>query len=440
MFKIKMFFSKHVGQINFLSKGKKRNFNTIIFLLFINITIAAIGFITKIKIANILGVYNFGVLALSLVIAAYIEVIVRYGTDKTLVRDVTQQDNKVFEITLATLLFKIILFSSCITALIIYLYSQKANDYEAIFLITVGLSLIAFETKGIYDATDNIRRHTVYFTIFKAIYFILIWFCIIINDDYLTIEYVGWAMLISASIYIVANYRWLLKKYCKKTKVGTILKYTFYLFKKNTFVFFASMFALVLITSNQIILQKYCGTEELGVYAIAWQFFWVGNLFILQLSRVGHPILAKKILIAKNKNETAKFILKYMTTMVMVVLPITIPLIFFPNMIIDLFFTEEFSKSSGPLQLIGVYMVMISTGVAFTQYIIISHNDKFYSFTVLFFGLISILVSFSIIPEHKAVGAALSLMISHGCAIIVFIIFVIKDLAGTGKIAINLSK
>ena len=71
------------SQIDFLLKGKNRNFNTVIFLFIVNVLISAIGFATrKIKIANILGTANFGILSYGIAIAAYIEATVRYGQIK----------------------------------------------------------------------------------------------------------------------------------------------------------------------------------------------------------------------------------------------------------------------------------------------------------------------------------------------------------------------
>ena len=206
------------------------------------------------------------------------------------------------------------------------------------------------------------------------------------------------------------------------------------LVKSNSFLCFASLCGLGLTTFNQIILKKYCGTVELGIYAAAWQFFWIGNLFILQLSRVGQPILAKKLQVNEvNKAALSVFVFKYTSVMVIAIIPIALPMIVFPNLIVRNLFSYEYSQSITPLRFIGFYLMIISVGVVFSQYIIISRKDKLYMLIVLIFGTISMLISWLIVPTYQATGAAISLVVSHGLAIFVFIFIVYQDLWKTQK-------
>jgi O-antigen/teichoic acid export membrane protein len=426
---------KNKPQFHLLLKGGNHNFNTLIFLLVVNVLIAAIGFVTRIKMANVLGTVNFGILSYGIAIAAYIETIVRYGTDKTLVRDIVQQEDRTAEIVTVTLLLKLLLFFICICLLLIYLKTAQNEKSDLVLWVIIGSSLIAFEAKGAYDATSNIRRHSFYFAGFRLIYFFFIWLSILTNANILTVEYVGIMMAISGCIYMAVQYKWLFSKYRKKIKLKSINNGIWKLLKSNSFICFAAICGLGLTSFNQVILKKHCGAEELGIYAAAWQFFWVGNLFILQLSRVGQPILARKLQVDEINNATHfSFVFKYVAVMVVAILPIALPMIIFPDLILSTFFSQEYSQSITPLRIIGFYLMVISVGVVFSQYIIISRKDKLYMVIVLIFGAIGMLFSWFMVPKYQAKGAAISLILTHGLAICVFVIFVLQDLIKSKKL------
>jgi PST family polysaccharide transporter len=427
--------NKICTEIHLLLKEGNRNLNTLFFLLVVNVLIAAIGFVTKIKIANVLGSVNFGILSYGLAISAYIETIVRYGTDKTLVRDIVHQEDRIAEIVTVTMILKLFLFFICLCLLLIYIKTCQNGENDLVLWIIIGSSLTAFEAKGAYDATNNIRRHCIYFAGFRSIFFFFIWICIFTNANKLTLEYIGIAMTISVCVYMAVQYKWILNRYSKRIIFKSINNGIWQLLRCNSFVCFAALCALGLTAFNQVILKKYCGADELGVYAAAWQFFWVGNLFILQLSRVGHPILARKLLIDEIRRiELFSFIFKYMAVMVAAILPIALPMIVFPDLIINTFFSQEFSQSITPLRIIGLYLMVISFGVVFSQYIIISRKDKLYMIIVLIFGAISMMLSWFIVPKFQAKGAAISLVLSHGLAIFVFAFFVLQDLLKSKKL------
>ena len=327
-----------------LAKGNSYNFNTLSFLLVVNIIVAAIGFATRIKMANELGSIEFGLLSYSIAISAYIETIVRYGTDKTLVRDIVYNRNNMHEILVSSIILKIILFSICLSSVYIY---NKVTENDIILWVIAGGSVISFEAKGAYDATNNIRRHSIYYALYRIFYYILIWIPIYVMSGVFTVKYIGIAMVVSGITYITIQYFWIFDRSAFiKTEPSEIYRCTATILFENLPICFAALCGLGLIAFNQLILKEYCGTKELGIYAVAWQFFWVGNLFVLQLSRVGQPILAKKILASKEgNNEVSLFILKYIAVMLVTILPISLPMILFPELIIGTFFSQEYIGS-----------------------------------------------------------------------------------------------
>ena len=56
-------------------------------LVLVNFILMGLGFITRVKIANVLGKADFGLFVYGVTLGTFGGVIIRYGMDKTLVRD-----------------------------------------------------------------------------------------------------------------------------------------------------------------------------------------------------------------------------------------------------------------------------------------------------------------------------------------------------------------
>ncbi|MBF0413349.1 MAG: oligosaccharide flippase family protein [Desulfamplus sp.] len=412
-----------------LIKGNNRNFNTLIFLIIVNMLLAAIGFATRIKMANILGSLNYGILSYSIAISSYIETITRYGTDKTLIRDIVQQEHRMAEIVGITLLLKLILLFTCLIILSIYIKMYPNKGSDLVLWVIIGSSLISLEAKGVYDATNNIRRHSIYFAFYRIMFFVSIWSYILIFDSQLTVKYVGISMTATACIYLAIQYGWIFSQYLKKIRIKTLILGIWEWLARNFFLCFSALCGLGFTNFNQLILKNYCGSEELGVYSAAWQFFWVGNIFIEQISRIGQPIFARKLQMEDTtESGLFMFVVKYLAVMVMTVLPIAVPMIVFPEFIISNFFSHEYAQSITPLRFIGLYILMLSCGIVFSQYVIISNKDKLYMYSVLVTGLLSMLIAWLFIPKYQATGAAITLVVSHGSAIVLYGIITFYDI------------
>ncbi|NIT61160.1 MAG: hypothetical protein GWN00_34640 [Aliifodinibius sp.] len=100
--------------------------------------------------------------------------------------------------------------------------------------------------------------------------------------------------------------------------------------------------------------------------------------------------------------------------MFLVVLPVCLATIIFPELILRLIYKPEYASSAGALRIMGVYMMIFSLGFVASQYIVSARMEKVYFTSVIVGGTLSVLLCFVLIPKLGGIGAAISLLIAHG--------------------------
>ena len=85
------------SKINIITK----NVNSLFLIQFF---IAGIGFLTTAQIGKVLGPENFGYYSYILSLGAYGSIIMQYGIDKTLTRDLVHEENKGEQILVASII------------------------------------------------------------------------------------------------------------------------------------------------------------------------------------------------------------------------------------------------------------------------------------------------------------------------------------------------
>jgi O-antigen/teichoic acid export membrane protein len=85
--------------------------------------------ITQVKIANVLGIENFGLIAYGMALATYGAMFVRFGLDKTLVRDLIHFPDRYTAIVKASLALRFTLLTLVITAILVWkLFASPTSD------------------------------------------------------------------------------------------------------------------------------------------------------------------------------------------------------------------------------------------------------------------------------------------------------------------------
>lgn len=419
-----------LSKILFIVKKHRSDLENFLFLVVVNVLAAAVAWLTQIKIANSLGKEVFGQVSFGFALGTYGQVIIRFGLDRTLVRDLVHHPENFGHIVKASLYLRYL-----VTFIILSLFIFYAN-YTSIFQLSSGVvfiaissSVLSLDLQAVYDAWQNMRRHATYFLIQKIIYLSLVWGCIIFYSDQLSPFFIGLSLFISVSFYLYLQHMWaMLRLQVQPSSIGGLGRDVISLAKKNYLVWLASIGSLITIMLNQPVLIRYKGFKELGGYAAAWQVMMVGNLFLNQISRIGRPAMARKCLPEISRNLRIAFILKYSMVMVGAVLPLACGMIFFSDYVFSSFFKHEYYSASNTLPLFGYYLILYALGIVSSQYILSVNLEKSYFLSVVVGAILSFLLCFLLIPKYGSFGAALSLLLAHGGSMLIYIAAMVSHL------------
>lgn len=411
-------FSLLLSKFWFFIISQKANLNKLSVLVIVNLTAAGLGFITKVKIANTLGKADFGLFAYGFAIAAYGGAIISFGLDRTLVRDLIHFPKRYGQLVASSLLLRGFLFLIVTLALLIWkFFSPAISDLTwGVVLVVLGQSMLGLEMKAVYDSWGKMSRHAVYNLIQRCLYFSAVWLMIIVVPKSFSVFWLGVFTVVAVIFYIILQCNWAFKRIDFGGIKESIFHNALVLAKGNVVIWFSCLGCLSFGVINQIILKFYGGKESLGGYAAGWQIISIAMLFLTQISRIGNPATARITKPGISKGDKIEFLIKYSAVIFLVVSPVCLAAIVWPEFILRLIYKPEYASAAGALRIMGIYMMVFSLGLVASQYVVSARMEKLYFLSVIVGGILSLIFCLLLVPSMGGTGAALALLISHGVA------------------------
>lgn len=406
-----------------LVTAQKTRLQNLSVLVFVNFITAGLGFVTIVKIANVMGKEKFGELAYALALGAYGAMIVRYGFNRTLVRDLIHYPDRFGSLVLASLALRVLLLVLVLGGLIIWkvFVSQADGLSWAIIIIIIGVTLRSLDLQAVYDTWHRFQRHAIYNLIQRCLYFAIIWTIILLFPNKLALYWIGSATICSVVFYLVLQHRWAMKKIDRSAIDVSLLPRTLLLMlRQNVWIWLAAIAGLSFGSLNQVLLKHYKGALELGGYAAAWQIVVVAEMLLLNIARIGNPATAKIAREGTDYKTRIGFLFKYAGVLLLVSLPICIPALICPALILKTMFRPEYASAAPIVRVFAVYIVVFGLDLVATQYVISAHLNKTYCVVFLLGCFLSICFCVILIPQYGALGASVSLLLAHGVAVVVF--------------------
>jgi polysaccharide transporter, PST family len=409
--------------------SQRRNLQTLSMLVVFNFVAAALGFMTTVKIANTIGKADFGLFAYGFAIAAYGGAIVRFGMDKTLIRDLIHHPDRQEKTIVSSLLLRGILFLVVAAGLIGWksLSSVSGDLTWGVILIALGQSMLGLELKAVYDSWGKMSLHAAYYLAQRGIYLGAVWFAIAVLPASVNLYLLGLLMLASVGFYLIVQGYWVLQR-IQFAAMHFDLKAVWHLARENTVISLSTFGTLTMAVFNQLILKAFCGKESLGGYAAAWQIAAISMLCFDQVSRIGNPATARVTAPGVGRDAKSVFLAKYSLVMFAVALPVTMISAFCPEHVLRLVYNPEYASDAGALRLMGVYTMVYALGLVASQYVIALRKDIWYLASTVIGGILSGALCLVLIPVFQGTGAILALLVSHSCCIALYLAIVFADL------------
>ena len=408
--------------------SQKKHVQNLSVLVFVNFLIAGLGFLTRVKIANTLGREGFGLFAYALALGSYGAVIVRFGLDRTFVRDLIHYPRRFGQLVAGSLVLRGLLLVVVILALVSWKLTFASSELSwGVIAVVLGTSLRALDLQAVYDSWQKMSRHAVYNLVQRCCYYALIWAVILFFPGKLSIGLIGVGTMASVALYLFMQQRWAFKRIEFYKAKESLTKVAIKLGFANLLVWAAAMGCLSFGVLNQLVLKSFRGTAALGGYAAAWQIVAIAMLLLNQVARIGKPATTRITREGTDRSTRRRFLVKYSAVMFAAASPIAIGAMLWPDVILKVLFRPEYAQAAGALRVLGIYIVLFSLGLVASQYVIAARMEKVYFASVIVGGVLSVLFCLFLIPKLGGMGAAIALLIAHGISIGLYWVAMIHD-------------
>lgn len=401
-------------------------------LVVIHTALAGIGFVTRVGMANAIGIDQFGDLAFALAIGAYGQMFVEFGLEKTFVRDLVHFPNRLGEFVKASLCLRFGMFA--ILAILLTLSTPflppSVSDSWELLPALIATVLLAFQLQGVYDAWKEMRRHSIFALVERCLYFASVWLAILTPWFTLSLFRIGLLMLASVSIGLFLQYRWAWRR-TDFTPVFGVWKTTVSMSQSNVWIWLASLSGLSIGFLNQIVLRCYAGSAELGKFSAAWLLISVAILVLNQVARVGSEAAARYTRTGTAASEQLRFLTKYVILMAAVGFAMGLPFVLFSGRILTVF-RQEYATAAIELRILGLYPMFYAPFLATLQYVISSRLQKTYFALITIVGVNGLVLCLWLIPYMRGIGAAIAVVVSIGIATAIFLTAAGLHLRGLG--------
>lgn len=412
-----------------------RSLDNLFSLIFIQSIIAGVGFLTRVNVANALGKETFGDLAFAVAIGTYGLMFIQYGLEKSLLRELVHFPDRFGELLKASLALRLGLFAILLLLFVVAgpFYLRASEDSCGMALVLIATVVAAFQLQAVYDGWKEMRRHAVYLLIERCTYFALVWFVILVPFLTLSLVQVGLFMVVAVSVGLFLQYRWAMPRIDFKPVHG-LRAATDYIMRSNIWIWLAVLSGLSIEYLNQIILKCYAGSSELGGYSAAWLIARLAILMLTQVGRIGFEATARHTRPDKTPGERLRFLVKYVALMAVLGFLTGLPCILCSERILTVF-QPEYATAAGTLRILGLYPLLYGPYLAVLQYVISSRLQRTYFTVITVVSFLSIGICFWLIPGMQSAGAAMSVVISLGLGLVLFLAAVTLQLRNLSKSA-----
>jgi len=397
----------------FQSKEKKRLLSNFLSLTFLQGANYILPLLTLPYLVRVLGVEYFGLLAFATVFIMYFQIITDYGFNLTATREISIHRNnhlKIVEIFSAVMSIKIILMviSFLLMILIVFNVEKFSKDWE-IYFLTFGMVIgQTFFPIWFFQGMEKMKYITYLNILAKSIFTIAIFIFVQKKSDYYIVPILNSIGFIIAgfwSLYLVN------KKFNISFKIQNFETIKYYLLD-GWHVFISNLAISIYTVSTTFILGLFTNNVIVGYFAAADKIIQAFKGLLTPVSQAIYPYISRKVSHSKEEGlQTIRKVSKYIayfTFAVGIVLLISAPFI------VHLLLGGQYKRSVILLQIMAFLPFMIGLSNVFgIQTMLPFNRKKAFSYILITGSLISIVLSFLLVPLLEDIGSAITVTITE---------------------------
>lgn len=400
--------------------GKQSVKKNYIYNLIYQVLAIILPLVTTPYISRVLGVENIGIYSYTFSIVTYFIIFGNLGVSMYGQREIAylQDDiynrSKIFwEIEIVKLIFTML---SGLMYICFFVFGDQYNIYY--LLLTLYLVSTAIEVVWFFQGIEDFKSTVIRNIIVRLLCVVGVFVFVKDSDDL-------WIYILIYSLSELVGNILLWKKVPEnlvkiKFKELNIIKHI-----KPTFVLFIPQISLQIysIIDRTMLGSMITDKSEVGFYEQAQKII---KLMIAIVSSMG-TVMSSRISNIFKKGDKEKldyYMEKTIIFTIFISLPLSLGTIIIANKFVPIFFGEGYESVITILRLIAIIIVLTGmTNLLGTQYLVVTKQERKYSFSVIIGTIINVLLNILLIPLYGSVGASITTII--GQVVILYIQFLI---------------
>ncbi len=367
--------------------------------------------ITMPYLARIIGVDGFGKVSFALSIIIVVQTFVDWGFNFTATRDVAKNRDDKEQVSR---IFSNVFWARCSLMLlalaVILLLTAVIPDFRAnraVILVTfLMIPGHIMYPDWFFQAMERMKYMTILNVLSRLLFTVLVFIFVKDQDDFILQPlFTSIGFIVSGIIAMLIIRKWGISLYRPSFRdmLMTI--------KGSTDVFINNLMPNLYNNFSNILLGVFSGSYQTGLLDAGNKFVIVAQQFLGVLSRAFFPFLSRKI-------ESHSLYTKMNMTCSVIA---GILLFFFAPLIIDLFFTPDFSSSVLLMRILAVSLpFMALSNIYGTNYMILTGHERALRQITVVGSVIGFLTAFPLVYYWEALGAAINIVFARmllGCCV-----------------------
>lgn len=362
-----------------------------------------IPLITAPYLFRVLGAEKFGLVSFSLVIMAFLRIIVDYGFQLTATREVALKKNneKKLSIIFSQVMITkslLLIFASFILTVLILIFENFSNNwilFYSSFLFVVGHAIFPM---WFFQGIEEMKYISYLNIASKLLFLITIFLFIKSPSDYLLYPLLNGFWIIVVGIYGVFI---IFSKYNIKfswqpiSDIETVIK-------NGWNVFLGEVAPSLYTNTTTFLLGLFVSMESVGYFTLANRLVSATTSIIYIVRNVTFPYL----------NRNFKNFKKITFIMILMGLFFTIFLMVSSHIIVPLLFGSKSNKIEELVYLLAIspmlYAIILSYG---SNYLVVLNKNKEYKKITILTSLFGVILSFILVPYFQIYGAVSTIII-----------------------------
>lgn len=364
-------------------------------------------------LVRVLGVEYFGLLAFATATITYFTILTDYGFNLTAVRDISihkENQTKIVEIfsSVMSIKFLLMLLSFAVLTLLVFSFEKFSKDWDIYFLTFASVVAQVFFPSWFFQGMQRMKYITLLNIFSRTLFTASIFILVQTQSDYYLVPILNAAGALIAGIYSL----YLIKKdfqvMFQMQKIETLKHYL----HDGWHVFVSGVFTTVYTVSTIFILGIFSSNEVVGYYALADKVIKAVTNLYKPLEGALYPYISK--MVSESKEKALVFIKKVFLLASVGMGLLSLALFFFADKIIYLLSKSGYEESILLLQLLAAFPLVITIAkILSTNYIINFELQHTLSKVYFSSALVSLVLSFSLVPLFEAVGSAIAVMLTE---------------------------